>query len=94
MVADQEDDLIDTRFVRTPDGVDCVVPLHVYYWNCLDQMKAEGFTDLDEVVGIAWRGRARDAENGVHYSFQEALLVAINEMFEHYLDRIFGHAND
>lgn len=90
----KDDDLFETRLITAPDGVDYVVPLNVYYWNCLAQMESEGYADLPEIIGIAWRGRASDAANGLHYSFQEAMLVAINEMFEHFLDRLFGHAND
>lgn len=88
------EDTLETRIITAPDGIDYVVTLDVYFWNCLNTMEAEGYSDLVEVVGIAWRGRAADAANGLHYSFPEALLVGINEMFEHYLTRIFGYAND
>ena len=84
---------LETRIIKAPDGLDYVVSMDVYFWNCLSTMESEGYSNLDEVVGIAWRGRAADAANGLHYSFPEALLVAINEMFEHYLTRIFGYAN-
>lgn len=90
---DNNEDTLETRIITAPDGIDYVVPMDVYYWNCLSTMEAEGYSDLAEVVGIAWRGMAIEAAKGVHYGFPEALLISINEMFEHYLTRIFGYAN-
>jgi hypothetical protein len=88
------DDLIETRIIRDPDHVDHVIPLQPYYWDALDEMEKEGFTDLFEIVGIAWRGRSVNLEKGLRSDFTFCLNVAINEMHEHYLSRVHGYAND
>lgn len=88
------EDLIETRVIMAPDGLDYVVPLHPYYWTSLAAMEADGFTSLSEVISIAWRGRQANVEKGLRSDFTFCMNVAIDEMHEHYRTRIRGHSND
>jgi len=88
------DEIIVSRVVPAPDGISYLVPMHPYYWDCLDEMVAVGWTTFDEVMGIAWRGKERNAQNDLRSDLPFTLNVAIDEMHEHYLTRVRGYAND
>lgn len=63
----------------TPDGVEHIVRLPIGHWSCLDWLCAEGFTDLETQVEIAWHAWITYRDREPDIPFAHALGYAIQE---------------